>query len=794
MSIQSSNVLASVPPAQLSDLPSSAVRLPGVTEAIPTFTPPPVYRAPFAPAYVYDWMAIHSPSFPAIRQLTYDESSKPYTDLTYHDWAERIRHAGAYALRAVGKTEAEAREYRAPGAEGERMPLVVAICAHVDSLDYLTTVLGIQRAGMVPIDLATNNSADALAHLIRAAGAHHLFVGPQGNKSDLDARIYQACTSLREEGWAIECIPFPSHDTLLHGPDLEPLSPAPYNPDLPVSLLHSSGTTGKWPKLRILRQRLQRQVQLWPLFCPGNARDNVAFVGHLPQFHAMARQISWSAITQGWILAFDAYQPCPRPVDEWSWIQAVVRAATGTALAPPVLYENALQDPQLLQQLRSIPRLRYSGGPMSSHALTTLLKHGLNIQSFFGATEMACVSDFGSPLPPEVREQDPSAITMTRLAQAYLCPLESDHGYQEVEMLWYATSDFAPVLFNGTFDGRQTYSTGDRYRITGLKVPSNQVLNTADLPADKPVYFSVVGRLDDQVPLSNGEKVNPTPILDALSATHQVDHTIVFGKARPRAGLLIQLKSSSSLQPSDGHWNETTVQQGREALWAAVQQANAQSPDHAHISQEMILFSNPERPFLLTGKGSVRSVPTLELYADEVDAAYEAFDRGYSSDLRPPTNWTDDETLDFVDAVIRHALDSSAPTLDADADLFQTLGVDSLSASKIRNVLSAALSSSSSGSASTGSSHSSSPMTSTAASELPSTFVYDHSTPRRLAKALVASAHGTPTGSQTLTPADPITVMQDLIRTYSQPWPASSQQVYRSDKYTFVVTGVRMLL
>lgn len=316
---QNNNVFHSIAPAKQDELPASAVQLPGLTETLESFASPPVYRAPFAPAYIYDWMATHSPNYPAIRQL--DPTHQSYTDLTYGDWVPHIRRAGSYILRSLGKTEAGARSYRTVGADGEKMPLVIAICAHADTLDYLTTVLGIQRAGLVTHDLATNNSVDALAHLVRAAGAHHVLVGPKGNKSDLDSRLDQAMAGLRHDGWTIEMIPWPTHDTLLHGPDLDPVTEgalAPYEPDLPVAILHSSGTTGKYPKLRVLRQGYQRQIQVWPLFDHG--KTEVLYAGHLPPFHAMARQVSWRAVTQGTVLGFDSYTACPRPVDERSWV------------------------------------------------------------------------------------------------------------------------------------------------------------------------------------------------------------------------------------------------------------------------------------------------------------------------------------------------------------------------------------------------------------------------------------------------------------------------------------------
>lgn len=86
----------------------------------------------------------------------------------------------------------------------------------------------------------------------------------------------------------------------------------------------------------------------------------------------------------------------------------------------------------------------------------------------------------------------------------------------------------------------------------------------------------------------------------------------------------------------------------------------------------MIIFASTGKPFLLTPKGSVSRPRTLEAYAAEIDAVYEAAEAAAKSDLVMP------ESLDLpsLQIYVRDLMQEvSGRALAEDVDLF-TQGFD----------------------------------------------------------------------------------------------------------------------
>lgn len=158
----------------------------------------------------------------------------------------------------------------------------------------------------------------------------------------------QARSLLANEGWELEFIPWSDHEVLLSGPDLD-ITPAndlaSYEPDRAVAIVHSYGTTDKFPKLCVHRQKLMRAHHTWGMQAKGNILRYVMFMGIMPAFHMFSRSLSWSAPSNGLILAFYEHQAVPQPAEELSWLQAVSDTETTLAHGPPLLYEGLVRMP-----------------------------------------------------------------------------------------------------------------------------------------------------------------------------------------------------------------------------------------------------------------------------------------------------------------------------------------------------------------------------------------------------------------------------------------------------------------
>ena len=84
----------------------------------------------------------------------------------------------------------------------------------------------------------------------------------------------------------------------------------------------------------------------------------------------------------------------------------------------------------------------------------------------------------------------------------------------------------------------------------------------------------------------------------------------------------------------------------------------------------MVLVAHPDRPLSITAKGTVRRRASLAMYADAIDAAYEAFARAPPSSAALQALAERGAPVDAiaVAAVVREVI-GRAP--DRDKDLFQ---------------------------------------------------------------------------------------------------------------------------
>ena len=90
----------------------------------------------------------------------------------------------------------------------------------------------------------------------------------------------------------------------------------------------------------------------------------------------------------------------------------------------------------------------------------------------------------------------------------------------------------------------------------------------------------------------------------------KVKECVVFGNNRPAPGVLLSLNED----PKSDHIHDE--------IRAFVTSLNPNWPTYVHMYDELILFASPERPFVLTDKGTVNERVTLALYAADVEDAY----------------------------------------------------------------------------------------------------------------------------------------------------------------------------
>ncbi|KAI1613500.1 hypothetical protein EDD36DRAFT_488589 [Exophiala viscosa] len=134
----------------------------------------------------------------------------------------------------------------------------------------------------------------------------------------------------------------------------------------------------------------------------------------------------------------------------------------------------------------------------------------------------------------------------------------------------------------------------------------------------KPGLWRYRGRADDIIVFGNGEKTNPVAMETMIESHGMVRSALVIGQGRFQSALLIEPTNDiSSPEEKEAALNN---------LSEIVVRANSESPAHAKVSKELIMFTSPEKPMLRAGKGSVQRKLTLRLYEEEINKLYESLD------------------------------------------------------------------------------------------------------------------------------------------------------------------------
>lgn len=149
--------------------------------------------------------------------------------------------------------------------------------------------------------------------------------------------------------------------------------------------------------------------------------------------------------------------------------------------------------------------------------------------------------------------------------------------------------------------------------------PELQEWSTRDLYSkhpSKPHHWRHEARVDDLLVPANGAKFNPLSLQARVEQHAAVRLALVTGNNRLRPALIVQLRNPSI--------SEGEKARNRTEIWAIVSQINEKSPNQGKIMQSLIMFTKSEKPFLLTGKGTVRRAIAEEIYREELDALYNS--------------------------------------------------------------------------------------------------------------------------------------------------------------------------
>ncbi|KAG6896087.1 putative secondary metabolism biosynthetic enzyme [Termitomyces sp. T32_za158] len=248
--------------------------------------------------------------------------------------------------------------------------------------------------------------------------------------------------------------------------------------------------------------------------------------------------------------------------------------------------------PEAVEYLKTLRFVGWAGGPLALKLGNLLFTAGVILRPAYGGTEFGINTRF-TPLTlsdPEDWEY------MQFHDHMKIRWMPQGDGSYECQFLSHEKHE---TMLNNLSDA-PGYATSDLWR----PHPTKNGL------------WRIVGRIDDVIVHSSGEKTVPAPMEAIVVSDPLVHGAVIFGRERVQAGILIEPKPEAMIDVDD-HAQLASL---RNQLWPTVEEANRIAPAHSRIFKEMILFTSKEKPLPRAVKGSVTRKAALKIYEREIDA------------------------------------------------------------------------------------------------------------------------------------------------------------------------------
>ena len=372
--------------------------------------------------------------------------------------------------------------------------------------------------------------------------------------------------------------------------------------------------------------------------------ENARLFNTMPGFHAGGIALmTYFAI---WLGCCSILPPeSHKPLDAATVTRALNHANATSVIVIPSILEDMSKDPALSDVLRNVPNVVFSGGPLPKEA-GEKLKDKTHLTSYIGATEFAIF--------PHWIIEDPDDWEYVAVDACYNIDFRqhADDLYEAVIVRSKECEIYQPVWH--IFPDLQEYHTKDLYS----KHPT------------KPGLWIYQGRMDDVIVFVNGEKLNPVTIEGQVGSHIAVKSALVAGEGRFHAALLVE-----PTKPA-----HTTAERAQllEKIWPLIEKANEASPAHGRISKAHVLFTDPEKPMLRAGKGTVQRRLTLTVYANEIDKLYADAESFVNGELPPPLHGFEISSLESLILRLVQRMALHVKQIDLDDDFFSHGGIDSL--------------------------------------------------------------------------------------------------------------------
>ena len=500
------------------------------------------------------------------------------------------------------------------------------------TLAYLITVFALARLGYTILCLSPRLAPNACAKLMEET---HSFTVIPGRASQLSILVVQ--TNYLHP---VETIQMVEREDFDLPPSLEPrFQRESIDREVEKNWIflinHSSGSTGLPKPVYIPHRRLMMKVPV--------PKSQVEF-NTFPFFHGYG---SW-IITNAIMARKTVYMNNPQlPLTADYVIQVMEHIRPDVLHVVPYTLELLALSEKGIDAMKNCQRVIFSGSGCPDELGDSLVAKGVNLVSVWGATEMGSLgASFNRP--PGDNTWDYIRIPPPIAKYIMMKPL-GDETYECVYL-----HGLPALVVSNSDDPPKSFHSKDIF----LKHPNMDA-------------WKHIGRLDDRLTLTNGEKVLPVPMEGRIRQDRLIKECCIFGAGKSTPGILV-FRNEESMDMVDGVFID--------AIWPTIQHANACAESFAHISKEAIIPLSAEIDYPKTDKESIKRAQMYFVFAKEIEAMYEKLDYASTGTLQLEIPGIEK----WLMSTFREALDVHLSSKDDD---FFAAGVNSLQAIQMRGLI-----------------------------------------------------------------------------------------------------------